>query len=279
VALAAALVACLLLGVVATGCGPSKATVKITVKDAAGGALANLTVSVGAVTGKTDASGVVTLREIAPGQVTVKISGEGYSEEKGESVKAGDNNLSYSLSPQLGAIRGTDDLQSMRLRISYRHQSGDSSTIEGEVVKAQGAKWRIDDVEVVAIGSVFYIKADKRWQKVEGDLGRMMADAYLNMARMYVTEYENFDAQQLASGITGVTTKWLGREEANGYSCNVFELKWTQSGETFAYKLYVVASGEFARLMTRYTWDRTNGEQLRIDVDNFNKPVELKAPI
>jgi len=277
-ALASVLAVCLLLGVLA-GCGPGKATIKVTVKDGAGGALANIAVSAGGVSATTDASGVATLKDVAPGQVTVKLSGGGISEEKIETVKAGDNTLAYTVSPGIGAMRSTDELQSMRLRMRYESVSADTAVLEGEVVKGQGAKWRIDDVEIIAIGSAVYIRpSGHKWEKFDGEVGQLMADAYISLAEVYVTEFNTFDTR-FASAMAGVTAKWLAREEANGYNCNVFEVKWVIGPDTFTYKLHVIASGEFANYMTRYTWNRGDSEKFQMDVDNLNKPVELKAPI
>jgi len=277
----------LLIGVLAlsiVACGPKAATVKITVNDVDNKPLAGIVVTAGGQRGTTDASGVVTLKDVTPGQVAVKLSGDAYEHEATETVKAGDNSLTYKLSVSIGAIKSIDSISSMRIKVVVDYPQGSGSgreTAEAVLVRGKASSWDLGDTKIIVVDGKLYIKSyDDDWETFEGELGEMMAESYLAIGEMYLAVYADF--ADSAAGISqqqDAFVRYIGRETVNGYECRAYEARYSFGGQTLTHKAWVITSGPHAGYMTRYFIEMQGESKTTVDIYDLNQPLEVKKPI
>lgn len=269
------LVAALLLSVVLSAC-TTTATIKVTLKDMAGAALSGITVAVGDKTGTTNASGQATVAGVAPGQVTLKLSGNGYDVEKTETVKKGNNEFSYQLSPAF-AFRDFGDISKFRMRVTA---PGLDEPVEAVFVRGVGTHWIMQDgIEIIHLGDVVYFKAgpSQGWQRFAGMGGmNFFIDALVEMVNQFQGELLAFDTR-LGDG--SIQAQWQRREQANGYDCDVFAINWQDDGHQGSYTVYVIAAGDAKGFVTRSQWNIEGLGSSTYDVYEINGDLTVEAPI
>ncbi len=274
VAVALLLVAVLALSGALVSC-KSTATIKVTLKDMAGGALAGITMAVGDKTATSNASGLVTVEGVTPGQVTLKFTGGGFDTQKAETVKKGDNEFTYQLSPAF-AFRNFGDIQTHRMRVTA---PGLDEPMQAVFVRGVGTHWTMQDgIQLIHLGDVLYFKAgpNERWQRFagSGQLGESL-DGIAGLANRFLGDLQGFDTQ-LADG--SIQAQWLRNEEANGYQCSVFTVSWSDNSNSGSYTVYVVASGDAKGFVTRYESAVEGIGATIYDIWDINTPLTVEAP-
>jgi len=265
--------------VLLVSCGPSTATLQITLKNEEGAALADVTVTVQEKSAKTDSKGQATLRGVVPGEVTISFAGGEYAGERTATVKAGNNALSYELQSNAFSVRPMSDITRMRIRV--RQSDNEAAVTEGTFVRGEGVHWRMaDGSEVISLFDVLYVKpSGQGWQRVQtGASGQLLAEAIAGMANQMLGEIQAFDARVMD---TAVQARWIDRAEANGYDCRVFEVSWSSDSQSGTYQIYVIASGEHQGFATRYSWDVSGGGGVLMifDIYDLNGDYDVTAPM
>lgn len=269
----------LVIGCLATACGPTTATVKVTLKDQDGAVLAGFTVAIGDKSAKTDAAGVATVKEVPPGQVTIKLSREGVTDQHIETVAKGDNAFSYSVNMHVFTFVPLGELAKMRIKIS---PPGKPPMFEAIFVPGQGSHWFMGGGanQVIVMGDKFYVKqGDEPWILVPTDEmtgSGMSAGAFIaSFAQVWVDSLETFDQELSREGVTSV---FKGTGTANGYSCDLFEVT-VPDGEGGPVRFYVINQGEFKGLITRYEDVTPTEHSAVIDIVDFGAELTVKAPL
>lgn len=274
------LAVCLAAGLLTACSGPkaaAAATLKVTVKDEAGVPLADITVAAGGKTATTDAQGTATFPDLTPGTVTVKLGGQGYEPaEQSATVQPGENSLACEMRSAALVVRDPAGIAGMRLRIAVE-SAGESYETEAELAASGDSRWTGDGTTVIVKDQVLYVRADGQWMRFDGDLGRNMAEVYLGVSRAYMNEFFDFSADLSAPGAH--IGKFVGQEEANTYSCNVYAVTWPGLPQDLSYKVWVIASGAWRGYITRYRCEQTGVGLLVIDVWDFNAEISIEAPI
>lgn len=257
-------------------CGPQTATLRLTVHDPAGKALAGVDVAVEGKTAKTDASGVATLSGLEPGQAQIGVSGQGYQETRTETLKAGANQVTITLTALSLTIKSPDGVPRLRMRFTFK--SGGKTVIsEGAIVRDQASHWKIsDDAEfVTTIGGTIYLKVDGRWQKLEG-LAGAFAGAFTAVADGFMTGFQAFI---LSVSTPQVQVRQTGTGDVNGYQCRIYEVTGTASGEWVKSTVHIIGSGPYAGYATRTHWENAKGETMTTDVYDLGADFTINAPL
>lgn len=274
VLLAAALVVALLVGVLA--CGPKTATLKFTLKDPKGAAVAGATIAVQgaqqAVT--TDAQGKATVSGIEPGQVSIVAAGPGMRLERRETVKAGTNEFSWQLEAEQFAPLKYTLLSNYTMKVT---KADGTVVLDGTLVKNLGARWVMGAKEVVSLANATYIKpSGKDWQVVQGPMTQGLFWTHLQLVQTFVGRIDVLN--QIFGDSDQVVTP-QPRQTVNGQECAVFDVHWevTIAGQ---YRFFVAASGQAKGHVVRYQWDQPGYGQVTVDISDIDNPdLTVVAPI
>ncbi len=266
------LVLTLLSSCLLTAC--TATSVKVTLKDLDGAALAGFTVTIGDKSATTDAAGVCTIKGVEPGQAKIKLAGQGVTEEHSETVAKGENAFSYSVNLHPFVFTKLGEVPEMRLKMSS--PQGEVA-VEAVIVEGQGSHWFFagGKNQVISTAEAYHVKmGDQPWVTVPADqagtnLGAMWTE-------MYIVGLQHLDEDMTAEGVQAV---WKGEETVNSYLCDVFEVSAAAEGEPAVLNFYIVKQGEFKGLVTRYAPKDLSQEHAAIvDIWDFGAELTVSAP-